>query len=373
MVIIADAACSEVRLSQQLKVGALAAVLSLGSVVAAHGQAAPASREASRSRGWSRLAAAQPAEAATIAERLLTRTPRDHEALSLALTARVAEKKPVAALDVYEQWLKTSRLEDVFALEHVARGTLEEIAAGDDRGLALQALEALVRAGVAGANDRLTRLRGAVNPATMRTETRIDALKAAGPGSVPALREIVRDQKGPVRASALRALAQLNAHETTEEARGFLNDPDPLVRISAAIALARFGDPDGESRVREMLASPIADTRLLAAEAYIGRGPGPWVSAIEPLLEDPNGLNRLRAAELLAPEKPELARPVLEKAATDANPVVRADAARILAASETGLAGPQSLPIYRRMMRDPDAAVRLQGGRGVVVLATPGR
>ena len=360
-------------MTQQLKVGALVAVLSLGSAANGLGQTAPESREASLSRGWSRLAAGQPGEAATIAERLLTRTPRDHEALSLALTARVAEKKPRPALDAYEQWLKASRLEDVLALEHVARGTLEEIAAGGDRGLALQALEGLVRAGVAGANDRLTRQRGAVDPATTRAETRIDALKAAGTGSVPALREIMRDQKGPVRARALRALAQLNAHEATEEARGFLTDPDPLVRISAAIALARFGDPDGESRVREMLASPVADIRLLGAEAYIGRGPGPWTAALEPLLEDPNGLNRLRAAELLAPEKPELARPVLEKAAADANPVVRADAARILAAPETGLAAPESLPVYRRMMRDADPAVRLQGARGVVILATPGR
>lgn len=358
---------------QQLKVAALAAVLSLAGAAGAHGQAAPESREALLSRGWSRLAAGQAAEAAAIAERMLTRVPRDHDALSLAVAARVAEKKPIAALDAYEQWFKASSGEDVFALEHVARGTLEPIAGGDDRGLALQALQALARAGVAGASDRLGRLRGATDPAAVRPEGRIDALKAAGAGSVPALRAIMREEKGPARAAALRALAALNAHEATEEARGFLADPDPLVRASAAIALARFGDPDGESRVKQMLESPVADIRLLGAEAYAGRGEGAWTAAIEPLLEDPNGLNRLRAAELLAPVKPELARPVLEKAAADPNPVVRADAARILAAPQAGLANAGTLPVFRRMMRDPDASVRVQGAVGVITLAVPSR
>ena len=362
------------RLSRILKnASCVVAALWLCGAAAALAQTAAESREAMLSRGWNRLAAGQPADAATIAERILTRAPRDHDALSLGISARVAERKPIAALDFYEQWLKASRAEDVFALEHVARGTLEEIASGTDRGLALQALQALARAGVPGAGDRLTRLRAAVDPAAVRPEARIDALKAAGAASVPALREIMREQKGPVRASALRALATLDAHDATEEARGFLNDPDPLVRASAAMALARFGDPAGESRVKEMLASPVADYRLLAAEAYSGRGEGAWIAALEPLLEDPNGLNRLRAAELLAPVRPELARPVLEKAAADPNPVVRADAARILASPETRLGGEESLPVFRRMMRDADPAVRVQGASGVIALATPGR
>jgi HEAT repeat protein len=353
--------------------GALVAALWLCGESAAFAQTAAESREAMLARGWSRLAAGQPAEAATVAERMLARGARDHDALSLGIAARVAERKPIAALDFYEQWLKASRAEDVFALEHVARGIVEEIASGADRGLALQALQALVRAGVPGASDRLAGLRKAADSAAVRPEARIEALKAAGTGSVPALREIMRDQKGPVRASALRALAALDAHDATEEARGFLNDPDPLVRASAAIALARFGDPAGESRVKEMLASPVAEYRLLAAEAYAGRGEGTWIGALEPLLEDPNGLNRLRAAELLAPIRPELARPVLEKAAADPNPVVRADAARILASPETRLGSEASLPVFRRMMRDADPAVRVQGAAGVITLATRGR
>ena len=356
-----------------LRVAALVAALTLPAVNSALAQTAGETREAMLSRGWSRLAAGQPNEAATIAERALTRMPRDHDALSLALSARVAQGKPVAALDFYEQWLKASGAEDVFVLEHVARGTLEEIAGGGDRGLALQALEALSRAGVAGGAERLARLRGAVDPATARPETRIEALKAGGAASIPALRQIMRDEKGPVRASALRALAAMDAHEVTEDARNLLSDPDPLVRASAAVALARFGDPDGESRVKQMLASPVADIKLLAAEAYVGRGNGPWVEALVPLLDDPDGLNRLRAAELLAPLKPELARPVLEKAATDTNPVVRADAARILTSTETGFTTPGSLPVFRRMMRDADAAVRVQGASGVMKVAVPAR
>jgi HEAT repeat protein len=168
-------------------------------------------------------------------------------------------------------------------------------------------------------------------------------------------------------------LAAMNAHEASDAARGFLADPDPLVRATAAVALARFGDPEGESRVKEMLASPVADTRLLAAEAYAGQTTGAWIEALVPLLEDPDGLNRLRAAELLGPVRPELARPVLEKAAADPNPVVRSEAARTLATTETGLATLGGLSFFRRMLRDPDPGVRVQGGSGILAVAHPGR
>ena len=362
---------SEVRVTQQLKAGLLAAALTWCGVVPALAQTTE-SREALLSRGWSRLAAGQPVEAATIAEGLLTRTPRDHDALSLAMSARVAEKKPLAALDVYERWLKASGSEDVYALEHAARGTLEAIAADEDRGLALVALEGLVRAGVAGASARLKRLQGAVAPDAGRPEGRIEALRSAGAGSIPALREMVREQKGPVRANALRALAALNAQEALEDARGYLADPDPLVRAYAAVALARFGDAEGDRRVKQMLESPVADVRLIGAEAYAGRDAGAWVDAVVPLLEDPNGLNRLRAAELLGPVRPELALPVLEKAATDANPVVRADAARILATPGTTPATTGTLPLFRRLLRDPDPAVRVRGAVGIIAIAVPG-
>jgi len=355
--------------SQQLKIGALLMVLWCSAAAGASAQTANESREAALARGWSRLAAGQAAEAARIADGVLTRTPRDHDALSLAMSAHVAQKRPLLALDAYERWLKASGAEDVFTLEHAARGTLEEIAAGEDRGLAIQALQGLVRAGVADANARLDRLRGAVAPAAGRPEAQIEALRAAGTKSVPALRDMVREQKGPVRASALRALAALNAHEAREDARGYLGDPDPLVRAYAAVALARFGDPDGETRVKQMLDSPVADVRLIGAEAYAGRGDGPWADTLVPLLEDPNGLNRLRAAELLAPVRPELALPVLEKASSDPNPVVRADAARILSTPALELPTAGSLPLFRRMLRDGDPAVRLRGAVGVIGLA----
>ena len=70
-------------MSQQLKVGGLVVALSLCAGVAL-AQTASESREAAMARGWSRLAAGQPAEAAAIAERVLSRSPRDHDALSLA-------------------------------------------------------------------------------------------------------------------------------------------------------------------------------------------------------------------------------------------------------------------------------------------------
>ena len=350
------------------RIGTLVVLAHLG---AASAFAQPAeTREALLARGWTRLAAGQAADAATIAERMLAKAPRDHDALSLAMTARVAQQRPLAALDAYETWLKRSRAEDVFLLEHVARGTLDDIARGADRGLSIRALEVMARAGVAGARDRLDASRPSVPPAGQRTDAYVDSLQAAGAGSIPALRDVIREERGPVRAAAVRALGALNARETIDEVRALLTDQDPLVRSTAAVTLARFGDADGEARVQQMLESPVADVRLLAAEAYEGRGTGPWVSAITPLLDDPNGLIRLRAAERLAPLNPTAARAVLEAAAGDTNPVVRSEAARILSSPEAGLVTSTDLPILRRLLRDPDAAVRLQGAAGVLALVS---
>ena len=55
--------------------------------------------------------------------------------------------EPLQALDAYKTWLARTRGEDVFLLVPVARGTLALIGAGQDRALALQALQKLARAG----------------------------------------------------------------------------------------------------------------------------------------------------------------------------------------------------------------------------------
>lgn len=357
--------------------------------------ASPASQVA---RGWAALAAGTPAAAVRIADELLTTNPRDHRALTLKVEA-LATTDPLRGLDAYERWLSLVRFEDLFLLEPIARGTLEQIVSGGDTGLKIEALERLVRTGAPGARERLRAVRTeansvavdaallragdpdaavrlteqASNAAGGRAERIAEVLVAAGQPAIPALRRLLTDPAGPTRAAALRSLGRLDARAALTDIRDRLTDLDPLVRAWAAVALARMGDRQGEDRVSEMLGSPVADLRLLAAEAYADKGNGPWVSTILPLLKDPAGLTRLRAAELLAPVEPEAARLVLTEAAGDANPVVRAEATRIFEEPAVSLLTPSDWPTLRRWLRDKDAVVRLHTAGALIDLASGGR
>jgi HEAT repeat protein len=346
---------------------------------------------------WTAIATGAHAEAVRMADKLLAANPRDHRVMTLKVEA-IAIADPVRALDAYERWLAEVRHEDPFLLDPIARGTLEQIAAGSDTVLKIAALERLVRAGVPEARGRLNASRTEANSAATdaalartgdaeaagrlveaaasatqgRAEAIADALPAAGVAGIPALRRLLTASAGPTRAAAVRALGKLDARVTLPELKSAMNDPDPLVRAWAAVSLARMGENQGEEQVARMLESPVADLRLIAAEAYADRGHGSWVSAILPLLKDPGGLTRLRAAELLAPVEPQAARTVLTDAAENANPVVRAEATRILAEPSLALLTPGDWPTIRRWLRDADPVVRLHGA-GIVIDLVSGR
>jgi hypothetical protein len=365
--------------------------------------------------GWASLAAGRSQEAIKAADAVLTRRPGDHRALDLKIEA-LAHGEPLRALDAYEAWLGRTRIEDVFLLVPVARGTLEQVASGQDRALTLRALQRLARTGDAQDAARLQEflkagtgtsanatqgaqqdvqlaLGGDAAAARRLTEPQAassvppqalaKALISAGPTAVPMLRALLKHPAAPVRMEAAMSLGQLGATDAIPDIKPMMNDPE--VRSFAAVALARLGDAEGDTVVQELLQSPVLDMRLLGAQAYEGRGPGPWVQALMPALQDPNGLTRIRAAELLAPVAPEVALPVLLEASRDPNPVVRADVMRVV--ERTGLLapspqtpdstlaneGPIALGALRRLLRDPDPATRLHAAGSVLALVNGAR
>ena len=109
---------------------------------------------AALANGWAALAAGRSQDAIKVADGLLTERPGDHRAVDLKIEA-LAPAEPLRALDAYEAWLGRVRLEDVFLLVPVARGTLLQISAGKDRALALQALQRLAQNGDAQDTARL--------------------------------------------------------------------------------------------------------------------------------------------------------------------------------------------------------------------------
>jgi HEAT repeat protein len=381
----------------------IVATLEPASAQTRDGKTAPLSKPdlSTLGRGWTALAAGRTDDAIKAADQLLAEYPGHHSALDLKIEALVT-RDPVVALDAYEGWLVRARIEDVFLLAPIARATLERIAAGDDRTLALQAFQRLAASGdsnakaqllgkaspapdlddvqlaMAGDADAATRLIQSPGAPGVRPQTLAKAIAAAGPAAVPMLRSMLKHTDGPVRIEAVMALGKIRASDAIPDLKPLLADPQ--LRSFAAVALARVGDAEGEAIVQELLRSPLNDMRLLAAQAYEGKGSGPWVQALMPALEDPNGLTRIRAAELLAPVAPEAALPTLLAASKDPNPVVRSDVMRVF--ETTGLlvqptqqaaASPEktpsnSLAALRQQLRDPDAAIRLHAAGTVFAL-----
>lgn len=342
-------------------------------------------------QGWTAMAAGRLADAQAAADEILRRTPWDHGAIVLKISA-ASRSSALTGLDAYETWLESRRTEDVSLLEPVAHATMTALAAVEDRGLRIAALEQLARHGdtaarkqlatlatmtpaMLGADAALARLGDAAATARLQkvgpSEGRYDptaladALADTGPASIPTLLSLLETGRGPGRAAAATALGRLHATSATDALRRATADPEPLLSISATVALARLGDADARPRVEGLLSSNVADVRLLAAEAWEGRA-GPWVEAVRPLLNDPMGLVRLQAARLIAPVDPDAAAATLGRATQDDNPVVRAAATRIVEErAEKGVLL-LDLPTLRRLLRDPDSAIRLSAASALL-------
>lgn len=362
-----------------------------GSVLSAQTGNARDSAAATLARAWTAIAAGRTAEAVAAADELLKTNPRDRRAVTAKIEA-LAPASPVPALDAYEAWLTIVRADDLFLLEPIARGTVEAVASGGDARLRRNALEALARAGVPGARDRLIKDAGAAADLALarlgdraaaarlasapefeqhRPELRIEVLSLGGTSAIEPLRRLTSDRSGAVRALAVEALGRAGGNAVVEDLKAASADPEFHVRATANVALARLGDAEATVALDGMLASPVADIRLLAARAYADRGPGPWVDAILPLLGSDEGLTRLRAAELLAPVNPEAVRAALNAASVSANPVVRGEAARVLGAVALTGVGAADLSALRRALRDPDASVRLRAASAILAAASP--
>ena len=346
-------------------------------------------------RAWAALAAGRITDAVRAADEALAADPLDHHAVTVKVEA-LSRRNAIAALDVYDAWVRRVRTEDAFLLRPVARTTLRDLAAGADRLLQVRALERLAQAGDRAAGDALSelsksaglradlprarggdaaaarRLLAAGDVAAIPPQAFAEAIAAAGPEAAPRLIELLKSPVPPARSAAALALGKLQAASAIPALREMMAG-DPMGRPYAAVALAQLGDAEAEAAVGTLLHSEVPDTRLLAARAYAGKGRGPWVDALVPLLGDPNGLTRIRAAELLTTTEPERARAVLEQGLSDPNPVVRADVARVF--EETGLFTPPNdspaegnLTLLRRLLRDADPEVRLRAAGGIMRL-----
>ena len=125
----------------------VASAVVLGAQTRRERAAAPPTTElGTLARGWAALADGRAAESIKAADGILGRSPGSHRAVDLKIEA-LAATAPTQALDSYEAWLNRTRIEDVFLLVPIARGTLTQIADGSDRAIAMQARLRLAETG----------------------------------------------------------------------------------------------------------------------------------------------------------------------------------------------------------------------------------
>jgi len=118
------------------------------------------------------------------------------------------------------------------------------------------------------------------------------------------LRQLFGSRHREVRASAVRALAKLDADpEVIEAIRGALDDPDAFVRESAAVGLGELGGKAGAAvpSLVAALADPSGRVRFFAVAALgkIGPAASPAVPSLLPFLDDRDRHTRHSAAEAL--------------------------------------------------------------------------
>jgi HEAT repeat protein len=350
----------------------------------------PETATASIARGWTALAAARYEDAVRAALAALKQDPRDHHAAGLLIAAEVGARRPSSALDGYERWLAARRQEDIFLLEEIARGVLQELAASPDTELQSEALLVLARNGVESARSALAtsaksvnalaartrlgdpmateELRQLASSSTVRDKTAVvKALREAGPANADAIAPLLADPSPMTRAAAAEALGELGSKSGIPALQKLLVDNDPFARSTAAVALAKLGDPSANDLVVSMMSNEAAEVRLFAAEAYKNRPAAEWVDAVRPSLTDKNGLNRLIAANLIAAVDPDAARAALVEAAADPNPVVRLEAAAIMVRRDLA-----DIAQLRKLLKDAEGWVRLRGSEGLLRLAAKG-
>lgn len=369
---------------------ALSLLLSAPAVTAAPGQEP---RERLLAQGWTELAAGRARSAAETASRILKDSPRDHDAVSLSVAAALAGPGPFAALDTYEQWLASSRREDVFLLEEIAVGELRALSKANEPRTSFAALALLAGIGNEAARAQLAALASettlpleaeaalarAGNPVGVRRLTAriaaggpqdkshaIRALQESGqPGIAAAIAEGLKDAAPPSRIAAASALAELRATETMPQLRAAVADPEPAVKTMVEVALAILGDPERRQVLAGLANSPLPDFRLIAARLASQQDPqGAWAPTAAALLEDPDPVIRLKAAELLlAHGRFDSVEAMLSVALNEPSAPVRTAAARLLTSVPHDQRG---LALIRRLLRDGLAEVRLEAARALV-------
>jgi len=339
--------------------------------------------------GWAALATGDFAKAGAAVTTVLAKNPRSIAAASLWVEIEVSRGGGLAALQVYEQWLNSRKLEDGYLLRRCARAVLWEgaavpeveadalqyLSADDDPfararlanamlGGGLAETRALARLGDEGAVNRLIAMMakyGASNKTVF-----IEALvQSRSPRAIPVLTTLL-DDKDPANVSAAAdGLGTLNAMSAIPKLQRLHADSAALfpVHFLTAGALYKMNDLTGLSLLQRQLTSEIATLRIGAAELMASRPDATWMQVVRSLVTDRDPNVRLRAAKLIAPYELDLARQTLESLLVDPNQAIR-QLAGVAITDRTAT----DFATLRRLLRSAELSTRMRAAGRILEL-----
>lgn len=340
------------------------------------------------------LAEGRPADAGSWAQQLLAGQPNDREAAEIAIAALEAGQDHLGALKFYDAFAARTKRHDAGLLSAIAMSELRAIAARADADVRLrtEALERLARAsdpaairelkatGEAGGTGaailadvalvRLgdqaaaTRLASAGDLLPDKSILADAILRSGARNQTTLLMQLLSDANPVTRAAAADAIGALDGKAAIPALKGLLTDEVPRVRSRAALALKKLGDPAGDELVAAMLKSPVSAVRLAALEANRAPRDSSRLNAVKEILKDPDPLNRIRAAEVAAQDDPVTARAVLVTVVNDPDLTARREACRVLESLP-----PIDVALFRRLLADPQDAVRVPAAGGILTAA----
>lgn len=375
-----------------ISAGAVSSIVVLSFVAAAslaeaQGPVTPAALAAQVAEAKKAAAERRTQQAVELADAVLTKDPRNADAIVVKVQALAEADDLDGAIVAYEEFRLRGGAESADALRPLALAHLRDLSENRTSTVAAGALEALARSGHAASREALVKRawptekdaapsQAAIDalarlgdpkavaevaarldaPMASAKQSGLDVLVVADPARVVAALPALAKERDPgLRTAAIDAAGRAGRREAIPTLKSLVGDEMYLIRLSAAVALKRLGDPSGDAVLATALKSELNDARLLAARGYVGSTDRSWVAALLPVLEDPNGFNRFFAAELLAPVEPEKALPVLEAGVADPNPAVRDVALKALLAQSS----PPSSKLWP-LLRDVSPWVRVQ-------------
>lgn len=339
--------------------------------------------------GWTALAARDFGKASAAVASVMAKNPRSIAAASLWIEIEASRGGGLAALQVYEQWLNSRKLEDGYLLRRCAKALLWEgaavpeveadalqyLSADDDPfararlanamlGGGLAETRALARLGDEGAVNRLIAMMakyGASNKTVF-----IEALvQSRSPRAIPVLTTLLDDKDPSNVSAAADGLGTLNATSAIPKLQRLHADSTALfpVQFLTAGALYKMNDLTGLPLLQRQLTSEIATLRVGAAELMASRPDAAWMQVVRALVTDPDPGVRLRAAKLIAPFELDLARQTLEPLLVDSNPAIR-QLAGVAITDRTAT----DFATLRRLLRSAELSTRMRAAGRILEL-----